>query len=246
MTKIIGKRGLKTFSIKQRRSKMKTYRLNSIMAGAFYFFGTVMGIFSIVVAGNFNSGDVSVSLNADPSRLTLGAFFIMLMGILLSAMTVFLYPLFRKDSEELAMGMVVFRGALEGAGYGIAAALWVLLAALSNEFAGTGSTALQAVGNLVLSVSDKNGSIQTVIFIIGALCLYASFYRTRLIPRWLTLWGVIGAVPYLVYGLLSLFGIGGTSLSFLQLPLFFQELAMGLWLVIKGFNLEAVRKLDEA
>jgi len=222
---------------------MKTYRLNSVMAGALYFLGTIMGIFSIVVAGQFNAGEVSVNLGADPSRLTLGAFFIMLMGILLSAMTVFLYPLFRKDSEELAMGMVVFRGALEGAGYIIGALLWVLLAALSKEFAGTDSASLQAVGNLVLEVSTKKGEIGTVFFIIGAMCLYISFYRTRLIPRWLTLWGFIGAVPYVVYGLLSLFDIGGAGLGFLQLPLFFQELAMGLWLVIKGFNKAALEEL---
>jgi len=225
---------------------MKTYRLNSAMAGVFYFLGTIMGIFSIVVAGQFNAGEVSVNLGADPSRLVLGAFFILLMAVLLAAMTVFLYPLFRKDSEELAMGMVVFRGALEGAGYIITAVLWVLLAALSKEFAGADSATLQTVGNLVLAVSDKNGSIGTVFFIIGALCLYISFYRTRLIPRWLTLWGIIGAVPFLVYGLLSLFDIGGAGLGFLELPLFVQELAMGLWLVIKGFNLDALRRLEEA
>ena len=222
---------------------MKTYRLNSVMAGTLYFFGTIMGIFSIVVAGQVNAGEVSVNLGADPSRLTLGAFFIMLMGILLSAMTVFLYPLFRKDSEELAMGMVVFRGTLEGAGYIISAVMWVLLAALSKEFAGTDSASLQAVGNLVLEVSNKTGDIGTVFFIIGAVCLYTSFYRTRLIPRWLTLWGMIGAVPYVVYGLLSLFDIGGAGLGFLEMPLFVQELAMGLWLVIKGFNKAALEEL---
>lgn len=222
---------------------MKTYRLHSVMAGAFYFLGTVMGIFAIVVAGQFDAGDVSVNLGAAPSRLTLGAFFIMLMGILLAAMTVFLYPLFRKDSEELAMGMVLFRGALEGAVHILAAVMWVLLAAFSKEFAGSDSTSLQAAGNLVLEVSDKNGSIGTVLFIIGALCLYTSFYRTRLIPRWLTIWGFIGAVPYVVCGLLNLFDIGGAGLGFLQLPLFFQELAMGLWLVIKGFNRAALEEL---
>ena len=223
---------------------MKTYRMNAVLAGAFYVFGTIMGIFSIVVAGQSSGGDVSVNLDAAPSQLTLGAFFIMLMGVLLSAMTVFLYPLFRKDSKELAMGMVLFRGALEGAGYIIAAILWVLLAALSKEFAGMASATLHTVGNLVLEVSNKNGDLQTVFFIIGSMCLYTSFYRTRLIPRWLTLRGFIGAVPYLVYGLLSLFNIGDTNLGFLQLPLFLQELAMGLWLVVKGFNPSAIAALS--
>jgi len=223
---------------------MNNYRMNAVVAGAFYFFGTIMGIFSIVVAGQASGGDVSVNLDAASSQLTLGAFFIMLMGVLLSAMTVFLYPLFRKDSKELAMGMVLFRGALEGAGYIIAAILWVLLAALSKEFAGTNSAVLHTVGNLVLEVSTKNGDLQTVFFIIGSMCLYTSFYRTRLIPRWLTIWGYIGAIPYLVYGLLSLFNIGGTNLGFLQLPLFLQELVMGLWLVVKGFNPSAIAALS--
>jgi hypothetical protein len=164
------------------------------------------------------------------------------MAVLLSAMTVFLYPLFRKDSEELAMGMVLFRGALEGAGYIIAALLWVLLAVLSKGFAGADLASLQAVGNLVLEVSEKNGSIQTVFFIIGALCLYTSFYRTRLIPRWLTLWGILSAVPYLGFSLLGLFDVGG-GLGFLQLPLFLQELVMGLWLVIRGFDRAALEDL---
>ncbi len=223
---------------------MKTYRMNAVMAGAFYFFGTVMGIFSIAVAGESSAGDVSVNLGATPSRLILGAFFIMLMGVLLSAMTVFLYPLFRKDSKELALGMVLFRGALEGAGYIIAALLWVLLAALSKEFAGPDPASLHTIGNLVLEVGNKNGDLQTVFFIIGSVCLFTSFYRTRLIPRWLTFWGFIGAVPYGVYGLLSLFNIGSAGLGFLQLPLFLQELAMGLWLVVKGFNPSAIATLS--
>ena len=224
---------------------MKNYRMNAVLAGAFYFFGTVMGIFAIVVAGQSSAGDVSVNLGAAPSRLTLGAFFIMLMGVLLSAMTVFLYPLFRKDSKELALGMVLFRGALEGAGYIIAALLWVLLAALSKEFSGTDSATLHTVGNLVLEVSNKNGDIQTVFFIIGSICLYTSFYRTRLIPRWLTVWGLIGAAGIIAYALLHFFHLDNGIGFWLQMIIFPQELVMGAWLVIRGFNQDAVKKLDE-
>ena len=57
---------------------------------------------------------------------------------------------------------------------------------------------------------------------------------------------MIGAALSMVDGLLGLFDIGGAGLGFLALPLFVQELAMGLWLVIKGFNLDALKKLEEA
>ena len=103
---------------------MNTYRMNAVMAGVLYFLGTVFGVLGAVIGGevlsslNFGKPLVGVDMlglvAANSSRITGGAFFILMMGISLVAMTVFLYPIFRKDSEELAMGMVLFRGALEG------------------------------------------------------------------------------------------------------------------------------------
>jgi hypothetical protein len=90
--------------------EMKTYRTNALMAGALYILGTVAGILSVVVVGGFPDEDFLSRMAADPSQITLGAFFILIMGFSLAAMTLFLYPVFRKDSEPLAMGMVLFRG----------------------------------------------------------------------------------------------------------------------------------------
>jgi hypothetical protein len=223
---------------------MKTYRIHAVMAGVLYVLGTVGGILSIVVVGGFPDEDFLTRIAGDPSRLTLGAFFILIMGLSLAAMTVFLYPLFRKDSEPLAMGMVLFRGALEGTGYILAAVSWLLLGALSKELAAPGAdaAALRVVGDVVLQVSIKNGDIGIFVFIIGAVCLYTSFYRTRLIPRWISVWGLIGAVPYVVYGLLHLFDMA-PGLGFLQVPLAVQEMVMGAWLIVKGFSPAAIASL---
>ena len=94
------------------------------MAGALYFMGTVFGIVGGLIGGEVLTSLISGTplagvdmlglVDANSSRLTGGAFFTLMMGISLVGMTVFLYPIFRKDSEELAMGMVLFRGALEG------------------------------------------------------------------------------------------------------------------------------------
>jgi hypothetical protein len=220
---------------------MKTYRMNAVMAGALYILGTVAGILSVVVVGGFPDENFLTRMAADPSRLTLGAFFILIMGFSLAAMTIFLYPLFRKDSEPLAMGMVLFRGVFEGTWYILSALIWVTLGALIKEIASAGadSAALQAVGNVALQADDKLGDIGTFAFIIGAACLYTSFYRTRLIPRWLSVWGLIGTVPYVVYYLLHFFDID-PGLMPLVLPLAVQEMVMGLWLIIKGFNPSAI------
>jgi hypothetical protein len=235
---------------------MKTYRMNAVMAGALYFLGTAFGVTGRFVGGDLFSVtakplagvDILGLIAANSSQLTWVAFFSLMMGISLTAMTVFLYPIFRKDSEELAVGMLLFRGALEGSYYMVSTLGLLTLIALSIEYAATGadSAALQSMGNVLYQFQDFSAPVGTIIFVIGATCLYISFYRTRLIPRWLTIWGLIGLVLYLASALLQFFHLDSGIGVYLQAVLFPQELVMGAWLVIKGFNLDAVRKLDEA
>ncbi len=234
---------------------MKTYRLNTVMAGALYFLGTVFGITSTIVGGEVISSIVTIKplegvdilglVAANSSNLTMGAFFILMMGISLVAMTVFLYPIFKKDSEELAMGMLLFRGALEGTFYFVSTIGILTLVALGNEYiaAGADSAALQSMGNVLYQFQGLLSPVGTIMFLIGATCLYISFYRTRLIPRWLTVWGLVGVVPYFAYALLHFFHMDTGYGFYLQMVLAPQELVMGAWLVIKGFNQAALKEL---
>jgi Domain of unknown function (DUF4386) len=234
---------------------MKTYRMNAILAGALYLLGTVFGIlggvfggevFSSLISGEPLAGvDMLNLVAANSSQVTVGAFFTLMMGISLVAMTAFLYPLFRKDSEELAMGMVLFRGALEGTAYFIQTISFLALVALGYEYVatGAGSAALQSMGNVLYQFQNLTAPVATFVFLIGAACLYISFYRTRLIPRWLTIWGFIGVIPYLVNALMQFFHVDTGIGIYLEIPLGIQELVMGLWLVIKGFNPSRVAAL---
>ena len=183
---------------------MNTYRMNAVMAGVLYFLGTVFGVSGAIIGGevltSLISGKPLVGVDmlglvaANSSRLTGGAFFTLMMGISLVAMTVFLYPVFRKASKELAMGMVLFRGALEGIFYFLSTLTILTLVAVGNEYIATGadSAALQSIGNVLYQFQDRLAPVSSIIFLIGATCLYLSFYRTRLIPRWLSVWGFIG------------------------------------------------------
>jgi hypothetical protein len=76
-----------------------------------------------------------------------------------------------------------------------------------------------------------------IVFPIGALMIYYLLYRSKLIPRWLSAWGFLGAIPYFASFLLGFFGF---ELGSLVLPLFLQELVMGVWLIVKGFNPSAI------
>lgn len=77
-------------------------------------------------------------------------------------------------------------------------------------------------------------------------------YQTRLIPRWLSAWGLIGAVLYFIAKIVSMFGPLHTApliesgIGQLMIPTAIQEMVFAVWLIVKGFNQDAIKKLEEA
>ena len=79
-------------------------------------------------------------------------------------------------------------------------------------------------------------AIGGIVFGLGALILYSLVYQGRLIPRWISAWGIVAAVAYAAAGLAGMFG---TPLDILQIVMLPQELVMAVWLIAKGFNSSA-------
>jgi hypothetical protein len=76
--------------------------------------------------------------------------------------------------------------------------------------------------------------------------LYYLFYISRLVPRWLSLWGFIGAILYLAAALISMAGAKHYAVSLdspigpLMMPLALQEMVFAIWVIVKGFNAPAI------
>lgn len=235
---------------------MKEYRINSLMAGILYLLGTVFGILSAVVGGTVMSSlvqgnpieDVNLLeiVSSNQNNLIAGSLLILMMGISLVAMTIFLYPIFKKDSEELALGMLLFRGAMEGTWYFVTTITFLGFVAIASQsvLVGANVDVLETMANTLYMFANLMGPIGNIMFLIGATFLYVSFYRTSLIPKWLSLWGVIAIIPYMLYAVLHLFDLDSGIGFGLQMPLAIQEMVMALWLIIKGFNQDAIKLLD--
>ncbi len=235
---------------------MNTYRKNAVMTGVLYFMGTVFGVAGVLIGGEVLTSiiagkplvgvDLLSLVSANSSQLTWGAFFTFMMGISLVAMTVYLYPVLRKASKELAMGMVLFRGALEGIFYCLSTLTILTLIAVGNTYVASGSDSavLQTIGNLLYQFENLKGPISTIIFIIGGTFIYLIFYRTRLIPRWISVWGFIAVVASLASSLLKFFHLDTGIGFYLEMVMFPQELVMAVWLIAKGFNQSSIATLS--
>ena len=112
---------------------MNTYRSNAIIAGVLYIIGTVAGILSLVLSAPVRDAQDSLaSVAANANQVIVATLFVLLMGLSLAMVSVVLYPILRKQNEVLALGYVVFRGALETVTYFVTAIGWLLLLALSQ------------------------------------------------------------------------------------------------------------------
>ena len=220
-------------------------RTTARIVGTLYIIGTVAGILSYVVTGPVrNAQDYLGSVPATETRLVVGALFVLMMGLALAMVPVMMFPILRRHNEALALGYVVFRGALEAGTYLATATSWLLVVPLSQIYVQAGvldASNIQALGILLLEVHEIS-FILTIVFCLGALIFYYLLYQTKLVPRWLSGWGLIAIVPYLASGLLAMFG-AITALSpiygILQVPMGLQEMVLAVWLIVKGFNSSA-------
>jgi hypothetical protein len=171
----------------------------------------------------------------------------LIMSFACAGIAIWLYPILSKHNKFLALGAVGFR-IIENVFQIIAALGLLLLLTLSQEAvkadALTAST-FQIAGSLLLAVRFWAGlELAQIGFGLGALMYYYVFYQSKLIPRWLSAWGLIAITLQLVGVFLAVFGqidvFSGSPILLLSAPIFFQEIVLAVWLIVKGFNPSAI------
>jgi hypothetical protein len=116
------------------------------------------------------------------------------------------------------------------------------LLTLSQEYvtAGALNTSLyQISGTLLMAVKTWAGQMGVFAFTIGCLLYYIIFYQSRLVPRWLSVWGILGAALTLTSAALALFGLLiplSPVFILFNLIILVQEMVLAVWLIFKGFN----------
>jgi hypothetical protein len=233
---------------------MNTYRKTAIVVGILFIIGTVFGILSGAFTASIMAGSTyPFNVDASETQWIIGTLLVLLMGLSLAMVPVMLYPIFKKHNEILALGYVVFRGALETVCVTVHVVSLFLLLTVSQIYGKTGAadaSSLQTMGPMLIAAGDWIQMIGGIVFSIGALMIYALFYQTRLIPRWLSAWGFIGGVLYFVANFVSMFSPQHiapsieSGIGLLLIPLAIQEMVFAVWLIAKGFNPSAIASLS--
>ena len=229
---------------------MNTYRKTAIIVGVLYIIGTVAGILCKVLTGFVQDNpDLLIKVSANENQIIIGALVLLVMGLALAMVSVMMFPILKKQSEALALGYVVFRGALETVTTIGMVIGWLFLTVLSQQYiaGATDASYFQTLGTLLLNGNDSISTISQIVFPLGALIFYFLLYQSKLIPRWISGWGLIAAILWLATTFLDLFGTisaWSTVQVVLALPIGLQEMVMAVWLIVKGFNPSAIASLS--
>jgi hypothetical protein len=226
---------------------MNPNRRIAVVAGVLWIIATVADLISrvVLVQPILGAPDYLTKISANDNQVLLGALFLFMGAVAASGIAIALYPVLRKHNVGLALGSVGFR-LIEGALYlGIVVCL-LSLVALSQESANAGApapSAFQVQAALLMAARDSLSQVSVLAFGLGALMYYWVFYQSRLVPRWLSAWGLV-AIPLVMVSMLLVMFRLIESFSppqlVLALPIFLQEMVLAVWLIAKGFNPAAI------
>jgi Domain of unknown function (DUF4386) len=226
---------------------MPSYRRNAIAVGLLFIACSAASILSAVPLGSLLDAPVDLAkLAANDDRLVLTALIEFVWAATAAGIAIALYPVLRKHNRALALGSVAGR-LVEGALVLVGALSLVTLLGVSQEAVAGGSadaSSFQAVSTSLLAARDWTyGLIAMLPFLFGALMYYYLLFKARLIPRWLSGWGLAAVVLSLVATVYSGFTqeLGFSNVNIvLNIPIGVQEMVLAVWLIVKGFNAPTV------
>jgi len=224
-----------------KRKAARPDTLTACVAGALLIAATVASLLSTALLNPvFTGSDYLLKISAHQDRILAGGFFQIVAAFASAGIAVSLYPVVSRYGEALALGSVGFR-LLEGGLYLVAAIGTFLLLQVGQD-ATAGSPVpsyLRTSGALLLTLRDQAGLAAVLAFYLGASMYYYVFYRARLIPRWLSGWGLAGTALGALAGLLVLFRVTGYMSApqvALNLPIGVNEMVLAIWLLVRGFG----------
>ncbi len=235
---------------------MESKRKIAILTGILFITGTAAGVLSGTVTQPLLQGaDWLQAIAAHENQWMLGTLLILVMGLPLAMVPAVLFPILKQENETLAIGAMLFRGVLEAVCYLLIALSMLLLLSTGQAASAAmpaGMDAYRQTGALLLAAVDWLGLLTAIVFSIGSLMLNLLFYRMRLIPRWLSGWGLIGSLLYFAAPMVSMFNAGHPAMSFdspvgfLFGPLALEEMVFAVWAIVKGFNPAAEKPVEAA
>ena len=214
------------------------------IAGVLFIVATAAPILTAPFLGFLGGGiigepvpDYLALASSNERQVLIGMFIELIWALAVVGIPVALFPILKRHDEALALGFHSLRFT-EAVSVVVHSLILLILLTLSQEFLMAGAPEAShflTLGTLLLAAREWVFNIGSgLIWSLSALLLNYILYRSRLVPRWLSGWGLIGAVLSFSTYFSGFFSIHLTDWLFA--PIAVQEMAFAVWLIAKGFN----------
>ena len=226
---------------RQAATPMASHRKISLTAGLLYLL-TFVSIPTLALYGQVKGANYILGAGPDTAAI-IGGILEVIVALAGIGTAVVLFTVLKKQNEGAALGLVASR-ILEAAAIFVGVAF--LLSVVSLRQGGAGADAL-VTSNTLASLYNRIFLLsQSFLPAVNDLLLGFLLYKSRLVPRALSLIGIVGG-PVLIAGFIAvMFGLIGRldPLALLAaIPVALFEFSLGVWLTVKGFNRSAANEL---
>lgn len=217
-----------------KKGPISPLRKTSLLAGFLYLL-TFVSIPTFALYSSIQQPDHILGTGAD-TKVIIGGILEIIVALAGIGTAVVLYPVLKQQNQGAALGLVAFRVLEAGTIFvGVAFLLSVVTLRQSGAGAETIATshALVAMYNRIFLLG------QSFIPGINDLLLGYLLYKSRLVPRTLSIIGMAGALPLFAGYLAIMFGVidrvsPWAGLAALLVAVF--EFSLGIYLIVKGFK----------
>lgn len=213
---------------------MTPLRKTSMTAGILYLL-TFVSVPAFTLYGPIHESDFILGAESD-TNIIIGNILELVVALAGIGTAVVLYPVLKKQNEAMSLALVGAR-ILEAATIFVGVLFLLTVASLHRSSVGTESL---AISRTLVTMYDRMFLIgQSLLPAVDDMLLGFLLYHSRLVPRGLSIIGIIGG-PVLLAGTFSvMFGLLGqreplAGLSAIFVAVF--EFSLGIYLITKGFK----------
>ncbi len=215
---------------------MTPSRRISIIAGTVLILATAASLIGTAIGPALTGPDYLADIAAHSGAMATSLLLALIAAGCSVGVAIALYAVLHRTQPTLALGSVAFR-TIEAVFYIAAVVSWMTVLSIATSTPSEAQPASRPISDALMSAHDRAGVAAVSAFVVGGLMYYIALYRTHLVPRWLSVWG-LAAMPLMATACcLALYqGQPVTSYVALAVPIGVQEIVFGVWLLAKGFN----------
>ncbi len=228
----------------------QNYRTNAIWAGIFFIIATAFLFVGEAFYGpGLSDPDVLNTASAAENDITLGVLIEFACVLAIPLVAVALYPVLRRVSVSLAVGYVAFR-LFEAAVFFQMEVNKLLVLDISRSYVASPTESTEQIDLLIGTLtggeawSGTSGPLYNLVFVVGMVMLNWMLWTSRLVPRWISGWGLVSAAMLGGMAITVMFVEVESALAVaLIAPLAVQEMVLALRFIFKGFDTAALERL---